>query len=128
FSQCLWRIDFKRSDGIVSRIPWKKEGQDHIMFDPLEAGTAEYQRLIIHTREANQARQKTLSDFGSERSVAIFPISDSCGLCHKKQSASDEDGVVLIKCGHSFHQLCFQKWKDRKLTCPHCDGPMDVME
>ncbi|KAA6397807.1 MAG: putative Polyubiquitin [Streblomastix strix] len=129
FSECVWRIHFKK-DGMVSRIPWKIEGDQYTAFDEHKAGTSEYARLIIHTRDLSSIREKTKHEHqeAQEGEVEkVYPISESCGLCHKDQQVNDLD-VVVMQCGHNFHKDCIQKWKDRGLNCPFCEGVINDFE
>ncbi|KAA6378783.1 MAG: putative Polyubiquitin [Streblomastix strix] len=125
FYQCIWSIHFKKVDGKVTRIPWKKSDSKYTTYKQEDSGTAEFVKLIIHAKILDSARNKKDED-GKNESVAV-PIAESCGLCHEKQEEKDSD-VLLMKCDHSFHRKCVLGWIDRGLSCPHCDKALEWNE
>lgn len=60
----------------------------------------------------------TTADTDSNRE--LFEKYSECTIC----LASFEDGqkvVVLVTCGHLFHQKCCDEWLDYKFKCPNCN-------
>jgi hypothetical protein len=45
------------------------------------------------------------------------PSSEDCPICLEVDSAKER---VTLKCRHSFHSDCAQKWLQRKMNCPYC--------
>ncbi|KAA6404307.1 MAG: hypothetical protein EZS28_000169 [Streblomastix strix] len=130
FSQCLWRIMYKKKSGKVTKLPWLKTASEYKTFRQEESGGVEYDRLVINARELAPAKKTSPKEEQpeqqqqkpSDEDIVVHIVAD-CGLCMKSMVATDEN-VVVLKCGHFFHALCAQVWIDRKLPCPHCDQPM----
>ncbi|KAA6363798.1 MAG: putative ring and ubiquitin domain containing protein, partial [Streblomastix strix] len=122
FNNCMWRIDYQKLDGSVSKIPWRKNGDRYQTYNQKEAGMAEFTRLIIHVRETNTSKSKPAKEGGSQKNEVS--VGEYCSICHERQDAHSTN-VVVMKCGHSFHADCIQNWKDLNLRCPLCDNPME---
>ncbi|KAA6362126.1 MAG: hypothetical protein EZS28_042347, partial [Streblomastix strix] len=122
-NNCLWRIDFQKVNGMVSKIPWSKQGDSYLAYDQKKAGMAEFTRLIIRTRELESAVEKIMKEDQIDKKI-VFAISKVCGLCHEENDIKKLDTIALMKCGHSFHAECSSAWKSRGLMCPICDEPL----
>ncbi|KAA6400888.1 MAG: putative Ubiquitin family protein [Streblomastix strix] len=126
FNNCIYCIDFQKTGGQVTRLPWRKAGDQYTTYDEQEAGMAEFNRLIIHTKQIFDSQEHTIKEDGIEKNV-IIPLAHSCALCHKNKNGEDNK-LVLMKCGHNFHLGCSYMWKDRGLKCPHCKKDIEEME
>tara|TARA_A100001015_G_scaffold224568_1_gene253240 strand:- start:3972 stop:4382 length:411 start_codon:yes stop_codon:yes gene_type:complete len=45
-------------------------------------------------------------------------LLDSCSICLEKYKVNDK--VMNLKCRHSFHKDCLNKWLKNNNTCPQC--------
>ncbi|KAA6321604.1 MAG: hypothetical protein EZS28_054535 [Streblomastix strix] len=66
FNNCIWRIDFRKTNGIVSRLKWKKAGDEYTTYDEAQAGTADFTRLIMHAKQLSDTREQTIVSEGKE--------------------------------------------------------------
>ncbi|OQS06583.1 hypothetical protein THRCLA_20344 [Thraustotheca clavata] len=48
------------------------------------------------------------------------PTEDECAICMSNYDPADNDTILELTCGHSFHESCLVKWLDNKQTCPLC--------
>ncbi|KAA6354170.1 MAG: hypothetical protein EZS28_050303 [Streblomastix strix] len=145
FSECIWRIDFQKPNGVISKLIWNKaEENQYITYDQDKSGMAEFTRLIIQTKKlqsthAKQEIKKEKKDEEEEEEEnddeeeeeeeeeekeenVRVPIDGACGICHKLKIGE----VSILKCSHSFHTNCIPRWKERGLKCPHCGETMEV--
>ena len=45
----------------------------------------------------------------------------TCMICLLPVAAGDEDGaLLLLPCGHGFHEECVRSWLHSNTTCPNC--------
>ena len=42
----------------------------------------------------------------------------NCSICG--DNLTDEGYKHTLKCGHSFHQECCDKWMEKNIKCPTC--------
>jgi len=50
-------------------------------------------------------------------------MAASCSICIDVLcNLQDDQNIVVIKCGHSFHSKCLMEWKlsSKQMTCPEC--------
>ncbi len=50
-----------------------------------------------------------------ENSLNEIIISFECSICMEQSNEG-----VLLKCGHTYHKTCIEKWRKNKSTCPLC--------
>jgi hypothetical protein len=44
-----------------------------------------------------------------------------CGICLKKSEDNDDEASQkILKCQHTFHKKCIDKWSNITSTCPTC--------
>ncbi|KAA6360258.1 MAG: putative ring and ubiquitin domain containing protein containing protein, partial [Streblomastix strix] len=103
FNNCMYRIDFQKANGAVTKIPWKKAGDEYNTYDEKQAGIVDYTRLIIHTKVLAAGRENADSK-GKSAELETVTVSKVCGICHKMLDVTyGRDPAVVMKCGHSFH-------------------------
>jgi len=47
-----------------------------------------------------------------------FTQSPVCAICH--DGYSHENDVLVLDCGHEYHEKCVRQWMRSKTTCPFC--------
>ena len=50
-----------------------------------------------------------------QNSLDEIIISFECSICMEQSNEG-----VLLKCGHTYHKTCIEKWRKNKSTCPLC--------
>ncbi|KAA6367718.1 MAG: putative ring and ubiquitin domain containing protein [Streblomastix strix] len=123
FCNCMWRMDYQKVNKSVMKMPWRKSGNKYTTYDETEAGTAEFVRLIIHTKKANTGQEKTIKE-GKEEKKVLISFGGICALCHEEKKSV----IVTMKCLHSFHKVCSDIWKSRGLNCPICEEEIEYLD
>ncbi|CAM9128269.1 unnamed protein product [Chrysoparadoxa australica] len=54
-----------------------------------------------------------------------FPHSDECPIC--LEGYKDEAVLLMLSCGHVFHEPCAAQWLDRRSTCPCCKQDLNKL-
>lgn len=49
--------------------------------------------------------------------------TDACSICLDPLCSSP---IREMKCGHSFHQRCIDRWVQNQATCPMCRDPIEL--
>ena len=55
-----------------------------------------------------------------EVEAAVILGNEECACCLETLEETGETQVSLFACGHAFHTLCIEKWKEVASTCPLC--------
>jgi hypothetical protein len=71
-------------------------------------------RSILSTSSYNQGGVSLYSLYKNSRVYCKENVE--CSICFEK------DDVIIreLKCGHSFHMCCIDKWFFKKKSCPYC--------
>ncbi|KAA6403880.1 MAG: putative Ubiquitin family protein [Streblomastix strix] len=129
FMQCLFRITYKRINGTVVKIPWRKAVQDYVSYKLKDFGISEFDTLVINTKVlAPPLHIPTNEEIQHEEAERfVVPFLGDCALCMNPQDARDNN-VAMMKCGHFFHKLCIANWIARDLLCPLCDAVLEEQQ
>ena len=44
----------------------------------------------------------------------------NCIICFDEQNNDQEENMMALQCGHSFHAACIKEWLDATACCPVC--------
>ncbi|CAI2366631.1 unnamed protein product [Moneuplotes crassus] len=66
-----------------------------------------------YMRDLREKNENTLKSFKKK------DISLKCLKCEEK-FASENQKIILLSCGHTFHSLCLSQSEGDKNQCPHC--------
>ncbi|KAA6393270.1 MAG: putative ring and ubiquitin domain containing protein [Streblomastix strix] len=157
FNNCIWMLHFKKPSNskskqdIIKQTEWRRTGDQYFVYDlKSENGMKDFKRFVIRTRDLSSARQmekvedrfvefwnekekekeqqkETEKEKEQNNKISFFPIKEACGICHKFQNANDPQ-VMLVRCGHSFHEDCVSERNVKNLNCPFCDQDMCKMQ
>ena len=80
---------------------------------------SEYYRIV------NRNKEKVDSLFKTELSSKIYNKNSTVNDCYNcticmEDFIDNKSIVVTTKCGHTFHQKCFQNWIYKNIICPKC--------
>ncbi|EQC35618.1 hypothetical protein SDRG_06902 [Saprolegnia diclina VS20] len=79
--------------------------------------------LVLHFLEmpvAVEDEEHRLS-CGRQLQSHTAPTDDACPICMCEfDELSNDDTVLELTCGHTFHESCLVHWLDKKMTCPLC--------
>ena len=59
-------------------------------------------------------------------SVVTQPAEDTCCICLEKYAAND--AVIVLPCGHKFHDGELLEWLEKNSECPMCRQPVQDMK
>lgn len=97
FTDCSWRFDGRRTDGLEVKSAWNHTGHQYERFDPKESMVS-WDRLVITAKPLDASTQE-------------------CPICYEDVRGSD---VTVNQCGHKAHQSCMEMWRKFGSTCPMC--------
>ena len=85
----------------------------------------ESQKTVRRTTQIKKLIETTIKQidnlFSNEPTPTTYDILKSemkettCSICLEEYN--DDDNILLISCGHIFHEICFTKWNK---GCPIC--------
>ena len=54
---------------------------------------------------------------------SLNTYNEECSICRNHIINIDEtnNGIVVGKCGHAFHETCINSWIKEKKVCPLCN-------
>ena len=84
--------------------------------------TYSYEQSILHTATAliNADKYWQIAQLAAKHASAFAPRSDFCEHCHLPLAdASIAINIILMDCGHAFHDTCLKKHADH---CPLCQA------
>ena len=53
------------------------------------------------------------------------PLGSDCVIC-TQEYADPEEEVVVLPCGHVFHEACIDTWFERRNSCPVCRAALET--
>ncbi|KAA6353570.1 MAG: hypothetical protein EZS28_050903, partial [Streblomastix strix] len=122
-------ITYKRINGTVVKIPWRKAVQDYVSYKLKDFGISEFDTLVINTKVLAQPLHiPTNEEIQHEEAERfVVPFLGDCALCMNPQDARDNN-VAMMKCGHFYHKLCIVNWIARDLLCPLCEAVLEEQQ
>jgi hypothetical protein len=56
--------------------------------------------------------------------TASYPnVTDDCTICLLEMTSKE---TITLPCNHSFHNNCFQLWKNYNNACPYCRYNLEI--
>lgn len=120
FSSCFYSIRGIGANEKVERcINWRRVDDFFEYWDPNVANNKKWKSVRISTRD--HALAKTVPN---NPKVKEAPIAENCVVCMNRMHSAQN--ITMLKCCHSFHSNCFNRWKVNEISkgtrrgCPEC--------
>jgi hypothetical protein len=83
--------------------------------------------FIVDREQPPRARMSVrMGDYAREKVMDMNPLSNWVSTENKCVICLDDEaeGLVILTCGHKFHNECIRGWMLRSPTCPTCRHPI----
>ena len=125
FNNCFYKMRGIKADSQdVFSTPWTKVGDVYRTWDKDEAGSVEWEDMMVYVKEL------TWGIFMPGSKGLEVPVAEHCAICFERmrnwENMTDWTDVLMLKCHHSYHFSCWKEWEDASLsrnndiTCPLC--------
>ena len=74
-------------------------------------------------QEAGENCKKELAALKFLEKPVRIKKKDECPMCFHR-FVGESKNVLVLRCGHRFHQPCIDEWEKRNPKCPICDAPI----